>query len=698
MAPLSACLAQPVQPISSLAIHAVHRLRTDHPAPPNNPCHNTQSGVGVEAGQQMSVPGGGAQGRYVLVDAGLAGAGQMSLADVQVYAFGELWRLLGVTCMPLANSCSWEGTALLDVWARTGRRPLRALPTAHPTPAMTLTSAPCPLAPTSTTESNVAANKPVAASALRMIDRGGAGAVLQAVADNNATSCVLIQPDPSATSNNTLGGFGDPTLPQPAVMRCCMPPGAGLCDARCDLLSTRSQAPSFALCSAARAPAPPPAAPPVPPSAAWVFVDLGYVAQVGAVAVAVGNRSDPGAQAEIYVGEGPGETLAGGTACGGALALAPGTWAAGPCAARGRYITLRAPLGSPGASVDVCELQVFLAVQPQLQDADSDYYLPQQGAPSQVDGDGSGGGSTAGVVAGAVVGGLALAALLAAALLLTRRYSRFRRRWLERQGEVEAALSDGSKDVANGTRGSPAPGSPLAGAGGSKGELAATSARVRSSRRSTEWELLGHFFKSVRRLDGRGRRQEVLPRSAVQPGANGNGSVAVLFCIGVDILSSSKAAALPPALRSHLPHRPPCPAAAAAARGVRCPEQSRQRPCPHRLVWRRAVCRARVLWRERVWQGALLCRALCGPRKRAGGARRRCAGIANACLRRPALLLPRCLASCAGQLAPRTSMASFDWERPSLHTPAPTPAVLSRDVKLLERLGEGSYGVVYKAK
>lgn len=51
-------------------------------------------------------------------------------------------------------------------------------------------------------ETNAAANKPVTVSSLRMIDRGGAGSVLQLLADNNQSSCVAIQPDPSDPSDD----------------------------------------------------------------------------------------------------------------------------------------------------------------------------------------------------------------------------------------------------------------------------------------------------------------------------------------------------------------------------------------------------------------------------------------------------------------------------------------------------------------
>lgn len=51
-------------------------------------------------------------------------------------------------------------------------------------------------------ETNAAANKPATISSLRMIDRGGAGSVLQLLADNNRSSCVAIQPDPSDPSGD----------------------------------------------------------------------------------------------------------------------------------------------------------------------------------------------------------------------------------------------------------------------------------------------------------------------------------------------------------------------------------------------------------------------------------------------------------------------------------------------------------------
>ena len=57
-------------------------------------------------------------------------------------------------------------------------------------------------------ETNAAANKPASVSSLRMIDRGGAGAVLQALADNNASSCVAVQPDPGDASD-TLVAWGE---------------------------------------------------------------------------------------------------------------------------------------------------------------------------------------------------------------------------------------------------------------------------------------------------------------------------------------------------------------------------------------------------------------------------------------------------------------------------------------------------------
>ena len=57
-------------------------------------------------------------------------------------------------------------------------------------------------------ETNAAANKPTSVSSLRVIDRGGAGAVLQALADNNASSCVAVQPDPGDASD-TLVAWGE---------------------------------------------------------------------------------------------------------------------------------------------------------------------------------------------------------------------------------------------------------------------------------------------------------------------------------------------------------------------------------------------------------------------------------------------------------------------------------------------------------
>ena len=143
-----------------------------------------QSGLNAEPGQQLAVPAGGAAGRYVVVYTGMEAEGQMSLSDVEVYAYGEqqqgpaLWCAAGLLLPPLRQMLAALQGLLQRRHLAAAGRPSRA------------SKAPC-----SPAETNAAANKPVGASALSTIDRGGAGVVLQSAADSNASTCVPLQPD-----------------------------------------------------------------------------------------------------------------------------------------------------------------------------------------------------------------------------------------------------------------------------------------------------------------------------------------------------------------------------------------------------------------------------------------------------------------------------------------------------------------------
>lgn len=61
-----------------------------------------QSGLSIPAGQQVTVPVGGAPGRYVII---YAGQGTMALDNVQVYAAGEMQALRRPTPRLAARIC-----------------------------------------------------------------------------------------------------------------------------------------------------------------------------------------------------------------------------------------------------------------------------------------------------------------------------------------------------------------------------------------------------------------------------------------------------------------------------------------------------------------------------------------------------------------------------------------------------------------
>lgn len=190
-----------------------------------------KSGLSIEAGQHALVEPGSAPGRYVVVYTGRADEGRMSLRGVEVY----------------------------------------------------------------TLESNAMPNMPVTASYMLDINRGGAGPILQALVDNNASTCVQLRPDPSTSpgENNT----------------------------------------------------------------AWAFVDLGYFGAITAVAALPGPRMTGGASARIYVTQSYDELPSDANACSTTHhALRPSKWEAGTCNQTGRFVHILVSTPSASDVVDLCEL------------------------------------------------------------------------------------------------------------------------------------------------------------------------------------------------------------------------------------------------------------------------------------------------------------------------------------------------------
>lgn len=247
----------------------------------------------------------------------------------------------------------------------------------------------------------------------------------------------------------------------------------------------------------------------LPTSAA--FIDLGYSAPVVAVAVAVSNKSSaPTAPAQVTVSNQLGDAQAGGDACRDTLQLQRNGWAAGTCNRTGRYVTLRQPLASAADSVDLCEIQVYLAAAPELLDADSTTYKQPAGAAGSASSSAAaapsgsdGGGSSSAVIVGIVVGATLGAALLLALALLGLRYTRFRRQWIKHHQQVAAALTDkelhtSGSGASNGTQ---PPGPTRDGPDGCSGEDGGASSRPCVSSAPVHpgtWELLVEFAKSVR--------------------------------------------------------------------------------------------------------------------------------------------------------------------------------------------------------
>lgn len=126
-------------------------------------------------------------------------------------------------------------------------------------------------------ESNAAANKLLTASALPNVSETDAGAAaLQALVDNNITTCFQLQP---ASSANASGSS------QPA----------------------------------------------------WAQVDLNYVGTVGSVVVAAGAATSPGLSGRVHVTQTSEEPPTDGNACStDAMALQAGEWTASSCNRAGR--------------------------------------------------------------------------------------------------------------------------------------------------------------------------------------------------------------------------------------------------------------------------------------------------------------------------------------------------------------------------
>ena len=112
-----------------------------------------------------------------------------------------------------------------------------------------------------------------------------------------------------------------------------------------------------------------------------------------------------------------------------------------PLPTAGRYVTLRFPtLTAPGDAVEVCELQAALTIQPKGNA--STPVTPDGGGGGGGGGDASGGGLSGGAIAGIVIGSLLAAALL----LLLVTYLRWRGRWLAQQRLQEAAVAPAAKE------------------------------------------------------------------------------------------------------------------------------------------------------------------------------------------------------------------------------------------------------------
>lgn len=238
------------------------------------------------------------------------------------------------------------------------------------------------------------------------------------------------------------------------------------------------------------------------------------------------KSSAPAAPAQVLVSNRLGDAQEGGSACLDTLQLQRNGWAAGACNRSGRYVTLRQPLASAADSVDVCELQVYLAAAPELLDSDSTTYKRPAGAAGNAStsaaaasSDDDGGSSSSSAIAGIVVGATLGAALLLAFAVLTIRYTRFRRRWIKQHQQVAAALTD--KDLptvgSGGSSGTQTPGPAGDGPAGSSGEDGGDSSRPRVSSAPLHpgtWELLAEFAKSVRAgCEGGGRLRCCAPTS-----------------------------------------------------------------------------------------------------------------------------------------------------------------------------------------
>ena len=126
---------------------------------------------------------GGAAGRYVLVYTGAAAQGGMSLGQVQVYTLGAPADSYRLKCPP------HPGAGLCCA--------LRLAPVGLP-PLASLTNQARPCAPRrAAAETNAAANKPAASAAL-----ANASASLQPLVDNNASTCVQLQPADDGTGES----------------------------------------------------------------------------------------------------------------------------------------------------------------------------------------------------------------------------------------------------------------------------------------------------------------------------------------------------------------------------------------------------------------------------------------------------------------------------------------------------------------
>lgn len=253
--------------------------------------------------------------------------------------------------------------------------------------------------------------------------------------------------------------------------------------------------------------------------------------------MAVGSATPPGLTASVHVSPHADDSPTDHPKCGADLALQPGSWAVGACNATGRYIALNIPTSSALVHITLCDIQVALALPPDLVD-DSEWFEPTGSAGAATDGtaseSSSGGSSSGGEVAGIVVGALAGAVLVLCAAILAVRYTRWRRQYIARQLSVAAALSgkdvvgslppdekqrasgDGSSSISSLPGSTPPPPSSHTGSGSVPVSAFAAAAAVAASdvplvgaggappppsgrgpRRSSEWEMMGEFARAT---------------------------------------------------------------------------------------------------------------------------------------------------------------------------------------------------------